>query len=58
MKVSARTKLPMKWQDFLRDSTNKTELFAYLTDCVANMNVPENKTVFITAGTYIKPDIP
>ena len=28
-KVSGQTKLPGKWMDFLRDSKNKEELFAF-----------------------------
>jgi hypothetical protein len=31
-KVESQTKLPGKWMDFLRDPTNKKELFAFLTD--------------------------
>ena len=30
-KVSSQTKIPKKWEDFLRDSRNKTELFSFLT---------------------------
>ena len=35
-KVSGETKLPRNWMDFLRDSSNKTELFDFLTPKVAN----------------------
>ncbi len=34
-KVSGQTQLPGKWMDFLRDSKNKEELFAFLTSKVA-----------------------
>ncbi len=47
-KVSSQTKIPKKWEDLLRDSRNKTELFSFLTARVANINVPEHKTVHIT----------
>ncbi len=30
-KVSSQTKISKKWEDFLRDSRNKTELFSFLT---------------------------
>ena len=33
-KVSSQTKLPGNWMDFLPDSTNKKELFAFLTSKV------------------------
>ena len=32
--VSAQTKLPRNWMDFLRDSMNKKELFAFLSSKV------------------------
>ena len=48
-KVSGQTKLPKNWIDFLRDSTNKKELLAFLTTKVSNMNCPTNKSVYVTA---------
>ena len=36
-RVTATSKTPSNWQSFLRDSTNKTELFHFLADKVAEM---------------------
>ena len=33
-KVAASTKLPGNWQDFLKDDTNKAELFSFLSNTV------------------------
>ena len=49
-KVSGATKVPPNWMQFLRDSVNKEELFAFLTNKVAEYNWPENKRVYITSG--------
>ena len=48
LKVGPQTMLPSKWKDFLLDSSNKSELFAYLTETVQHHQWPENKSVFIT----------
>ena len=48
-KVEERNKIPLNWQDFLKDSTNKQELFALLSNKVAKMKVPDKKVV-ITSG--------
>ena len=42
-KVSGETKLPRNWSDFLHDSSNKKELFDFLTYKVANFFFPEGK---------------
>lgn len=55
-KVSLQTKMPKKWDDFLRDSQNKTELFFFLTARVgASTIVSENKTLFMTIGMLLIP---
>ena len=51
-KVAGGTKLPPKWIQFLRDSANKQELFAFLTLKVAAYTWPETKTVYMTSGLY------
>ena len=51
-KVSSGTKLPPNWMQLLRDSVNKEELFAFLTNKVSEYSWPENKTVYITSGLY------
>ena len=48
-KVSGETKLPRNWSDFLHDSSNKKELFDFLTYKVANFVFPEGKAVYITS---------
>ncbi|KAK3750309.1 hypothetical protein QZH41_001768 [Actinostola sp. cb2023] len=52
-KVSGGTKLPPNWMQFLRDSVNKEELFAFLTSKVAAYNWPEGKTVYVTSGISV-----
>ena len=49
-KVSASTKLPGNWQDFLHDDTNKEELFAFLTNAVTCHNFPDGKMDVATWG--------
>ena len=49
-KVSPQTTILKKWEDFLRDSKNKTEGFAFLTEKVTSMVIPESKMFFITSG--------
>ena len=51
-KVSAGTKLPPNWMQFLGDSVNKEELFAFLTSKAAAYNWPDWKTVYVTSGFY------
>jgi len=52
-KVSGETKLPGNWMDFLRDSMNKKELFAFLTSKVAEFNWPPTKAVYVTSGQAV-----
>ena len=49
-KVAGGKKLPPKWIEFLRDSANKEELFAFLTSKVAAYTWPDRKTVYVTSG--------
>ena len=49
-KVAGKNKLPGKWADFLRDPTNKQELFAFLSNKIANMDCPEGKEIIVTSG--------
>ena len=53
-KVAASTKLPGKWQDFLRDDTNKEELFAFLTNAIATHPFSMGKVVVITSGKEVR----
>ena len=52
-KVSGKTKLPGNWMDFLRDSVNKKELFAFLTSKVAQFRWPPAKAVYVTSGQAV-----
>ena len=49
-KVSSQAKVPSNWMAFLRDSTNKLELFQFLSDKVSVFNFPADKSVCITSG--------
>src|SRR5688572_14683811 len=53
--VSGHTKLPHNWTDFLRDSINKMELFAFLSTKVVEFNWPPAKAVYVTTGTAVIP---
>ena len=50
-KVAGNNKLPAKWAEFLRDPTNKEELFAFLSNWIAKVDCPENKEIIVTSGT-------
>ena len=52
-KVADSNRLPGKWQDFLKDSNNKRELFAFLSEKVATANFQEEKTVVITSDKIV-----
>ena len=49
-KVQPQSKLPSNFADFLRDPSNKTELFGFLTDKAASHVYPSGKQVYITSG--------
>ena len=48
-KVEGKNKIP-KWQDILRDPTNKTELFNFLSDFITHTDFPSDKVVVVTQG--------
>lgn len=52
-KVTSHAKLPSNWKDFLRDSNNKSELFAFLTSKISQFIFPTNKTVYVTSGQSV-----
>ena len=52
-KVVDSNRLPGKWQDFLKDSNNKRELFAFLSEKVATANFQEGKAVVITSDKTV-----
>ena len=45
--------MPKNWKNFLLDSTNKSELFDYLSQVVKNQNFLEDTSVFITKGQEV-----
>jgi hypothetical protein len=47
--VSAKTKLPKNWFNFLRNSENKTELFQFLADNIPGLDC-NGTTVYCTRG--------
>ena len=49
-KVEKNTRMPNKWQEFLQDPENKTELTKFLTDAIANAQIPPEKVLVVTAG--------
>ena len=52
-KVNPQTKIPAKWNDFLRDPSNKVELFSLLTDAAAKQKFQEEKELYITSDQSV-----
>ena len=52
-KVNPQTKIPLKWNDFLRDSSNKIELFSFLTNTAARQEVADMIELYITSNESI-----
>ena len=52
-KVSGQTRLPGNWMDFLHDSTNKKELFAFLTTKVEQFNCPASTAMYVPSGQSV-----
>lgn len=52
-KVAGQTKVPSNWPDFLRDPTNKQELFQFLSDKIASSTFPDGTQVFATSGATV-----
>ncbi len=53
VKVGYQARIPSNWKAFLCDSTNKEELFDFLSDEVNKTEWPESKGVYITRGTFV-----
>ena len=45
--------IPGNWQNFLRGNRNKTELFSYLSQIVAQMSLADDKQVYVTNGEQV-----
>ena len=51
--VAGKSKVPGKWNDFLRDETNKKELFHFISKEIVSANYPGGKQLYITSGTEV-----
>ena len=51
-KVAGQTKMPTNWSDFMKDPSNKTELFDFLTVAIGQYQFPPCKIVYVTAGKF------
>ena len=52
-KVNPQTKIPLKWNDFLHDPSNKIELFSLLTNTAARQEVADKKELYITSDESV-----
>ena len=52
-KVAGHVKLPQNWQAFLEDSSDKKELFDFLTKQVETASFPADRVVYITSGKML-----
>jgi hypothetical protein len=51
-RVTGKAKVPRNWEDFLRQSENKEELFSYLTEMILK-NPPAGKEIYVTDGKNV-----
>jgi len=47
---NVRIRISTKWQEFLQDPENTTELTKFLSDTIVNAQIPPGKVVVVTAG--------
>ena len=52
-RVFPETKMPVNFQTFLHNSSNKEELFALLSDTVSAFAYPPGKEIYITSGQSV-----
>ena len=52
-KVNPQAKIPLRWNDFLRDPSNKIELFSLLTNTAARQKVADKKDLYITSDESV-----
>ena len=45
-------KIPKNWNSYLRNETNKIELFQYLSGVIAQSNFDESKVVAASQGAF------
>lgn len=53
MKVAGKSKVPGNWRGFLRDESNKKELFHFLTQRILSFDYSEGKQVFVTSDANV-----
>jgi hypothetical protein len=53
LRVMPSGSLPRNWSDFLRNADNKSELFHYLSSCVASVELTGNKQLIVTDGPHV-----
>ena len=51
--VRPLAKIPKNWNEFLRDSQNKIELFKFLSEQVRGMHIRGSKAVYAACGTGV-----
>ena len=56
--VADNTKLPRDWASFLKDLSNKLELFHFLSEKINGIRCPEDKCMYITQGENVLPSSP
>jgi hypothetical protein len=53
LRVMPSGSLLQNWSDFLRNDDNKSELFHYLSSCVASAKLTGNKQLIVTDGPHV-----
>jgi len=57
-KVADNTKLPRDWQSFIKDPSNKVDMFYFLSEKINGVRCPEDKCIYITQGENVLPSSP
>jgi hypothetical protein len=53
LRVMSSDSQPRNWSDFLCNDDNKSELFHYLSSCVASVELTGNKQLIVTDGPHV-----
>ena len=54
LRVMPSGSLPRNWSNFLHNDDNKSELFHYLSSCVASLNLTDDKQLIVTDGPNVR----
>lgn len=54
VKISASTKIPRNWNEFLKNSENKEELFVFLAEKIYQNDFDSSKVVYVTSQNTVK----